>query len=466
MKEHGNNLDFDILAKMDELHFAVKEALRMHPPLIMLLRMAQVPFDVETSDGKKYTIPKGHIVATSPAFAHRLENVYSDPDVYNPGRFREPNPEDKAAFASFIGFGGGRHGCMGETFAYMQIKTIWSVLLRNFDFELVGNLPEPDYEGMVVGPKSRACATSVARSSNIIHLTIHRSRRITARAHPSSLPLPPSALPTPLSPSSPLLSSPLSSRRPSPPPPTTRHENETKETNHPHTHTRAHHHASSESTRPRRPRARVSREHRARARPRVRAVHVRAVPRARSSRRVALARVVALARALRERSRRDGKEGRRHPSHAPVRAEELRYDRVAVEDASRALEPGRSGTLRDAAEGVAEREAASWDDAQAKAVDEMFASYDSERKYVRGSGMLDAGGRLARSRRTGRGAGRGRGGDGQEGPGRGRGGGCGRSEHASRLGPCETPPMELPHGEADQRRWRGCGWRRARASTR
>lgn len=153
MKEHGNNLDFDILAKMDELHFAVKEALRMHPPLIMLLRMAQVPFDVETSDGKKYTIPKGHIVATSPAFAHRLENVYSDPDVYNPGRFREPNPEDKAAFASFIGFGGGRHGCMGETFAYMQIKTIWSILLRNFDFELVGNLPEPDYEGMVVGPK-------------------------------------------------------------------------------------------------------------------------------------------------------------------------------------------------------------------------------------------------------------------------------------------------------------------------
>ena len=42
---------------------------------------------------------------------------------------------------------------MGETFAYMQIKTIWSILLRNFDFELVGNLPEPDYEGMVVGPK-------------------------------------------------------------------------------------------------------------------------------------------------------------------------------------------------------------------------------------------------------------------------------------------------------------------------
>ena len=42
---------------------------------------------------------------------------------------------------------------MGETFAFMQIKTIWSVLIRKYEFELVGDLPEPDYEGMVVGPK-------------------------------------------------------------------------------------------------------------------------------------------------------------------------------------------------------------------------------------------------------------------------------------------------------------------------
>jgi len=124
MKKHGKDLDFDILAKMDELHFAVKEALRMHPPLIMLLR---------------------------------LDNVYSDPNEYKPERFREPNPEDKAQFASFIGFGGGRHGCMGETFAYMQIKTIWSILLRNFEFEMVGKVPEPDYTGMVVGPTAGQC---------------------------------------------------------------------------------------------------------------------------------------------------------------------------------------------------------------------------------------------------------------------------------------------------------------------
>ena len=125
MKKHDGAIDFDILAEMDELHFAIKEALRMHPPLIMLLRQCHVPFKVTTTEGKDYVVPKGHIVATSPAFAHRMNGVFKDADEYKPERFREPNPEDKAAFASFIGFGGGRHGCMGETFAYMQIKTIW-----------------------------------------------------------------------------------------------------------------------------------------------------------------------------------------------------------------------------------------------------------------------------------------------------------------------------------------------------
>ena len=64
-----------------------------------------------------------------------------------------PRVEDKALPFSFIGFGGGRHGCMGQNFAYLQIKTIWSVLLRNFEFEMLDPFPEPNFESMVIGPK-------------------------------------------------------------------------------------------------------------------------------------------------------------------------------------------------------------------------------------------------------------------------------------------------------------------------
>ena len=55
---------------------------------------------------------------------------------------------------SFIGFGGGRHGCMGTNFAYLQIKTILSVMLRNFEMEILDPFPEADYTSMVVAPKA------------------------------------------------------------------------------------------------------------------------------------------------------------------------------------------------------------------------------------------------------------------------------------------------------------------------
>jgi len=44
---------------------------------------------------------------------------------------------------SYVPFGAGRHRCIGEAFAYVQIKTIWSTLLRGFEFELVdGKFPD------------------------------------------------------------------------------------------------------------------------------------------------------------------------------------------------------------------------------------------------------------------------------------------------------------------------------------
>ena len=41
---------------------------------------------------------------------------------------------------------------MGESFAYMQIKTILSVLLNEYDMTPVGDFPKANLEGMVVGP--------------------------------------------------------------------------------------------------------------------------------------------------------------------------------------------------------------------------------------------------------------------------------------------------------------------------
>lgn len=47
----------------------------------------------------------------------------------------------------------GRHRCVGETFAYMQIKTIWSVLLKKYKFSLIdGFFPPVNYSTMIHTP--------------------------------------------------------------------------------------------------------------------------------------------------------------------------------------------------------------------------------------------------------------------------------------------------------------------------
>ena len=146
-------LDFDTVGKMEYLSNCVKESLRMYPPLIMLMRMAMQ--DIETTlDGKKYIIPKGDIVVTSPAVASRMPSVFAKPDEFEPERFNADRAETKVPYA-YLGFGGGMHACMGQQFGLLQVKTIVSILLRNYKIEAIDTaFPEPDYKAMVVGPKN------------------------------------------------------------------------------------------------------------------------------------------------------------------------------------------------------------------------------------------------------------------------------------------------------------------------
>ena len=75
-----------------------------------------------------------------------------------------PREEDTAQKFSFISFGGGRHGCLGEKFGFLQTKTIWSELVRNFEFEpLHKSFPLPDYSAIVVGPRVEECMVRFKR---------------------------------------------------------------------------------------------------------------------------------------------------------------------------------------------------------------------------------------------------------------------------------------------------------------
>ena len=47
----------------------------------------------------------------------------------------------------------GRHKCLGNKFAFLQVKTIFSILFRKYDMELVNpSPPKVDYQHVVAGP--------------------------------------------------------------------------------------------------------------------------------------------------------------------------------------------------------------------------------------------------------------------------------------------------------------------------
>jgi sterol 14-demethylase len=127
----GSDISFGALRQIPKLEAVLKETLRLHPPLIILLRVAQADFEVGG-----YQIAQGDLVAATPAISNRLAEDFPNPDAFDPERYIDPNQEDIVNRWTWIPFGAGRHRCVGAAFALMQLKAIFSILLQDWEFEM------------------------------------------------------------------------------------------------------------------------------------------------------------------------------------------------------------------------------------------------------------------------------------------------------------------------------------------
>ncbi len=144
------DVTFQSLREMPMLENVLKEVLRLHPPLIILMR--KVSQDLHF---KGCTIKAGDMIWACPPVTHRMPSLFANPQVFDPDRFSPDRKEDKNLMA-YQPFGGGKHKCSGNAFAMFQIKAIFAVLLRRYEFELV-DPPETyidNYSAMIVQPKS------------------------------------------------------------------------------------------------------------------------------------------------------------------------------------------------------------------------------------------------------------------------------------------------------------------------
>jgi len=126
----GRKVSFQSLREIPLLEGVIKETIRMHPPLIILMRKVMKDFHF-----KNFTVKAGDLVAVSPAVSNRDPDCFPDPDSFDPERYNDDRREDARHPWSWISFGGGRHKCVGSAFALMQMKGIFSTLLRSYEFE-------------------------------------------------------------------------------------------------------------------------------------------------------------------------------------------------------------------------------------------------------------------------------------------------------------------------------------------
>ena len=119
----------------------IEEALRLYPPAWLMLRHT-----VEDDEILSHRIPARTDVIISPFVVHRHPDFWTDPESFDPERFREEGRSAQHRFA-YIPFGGGPRVCIGRSFALMEVQLVVASIVQRFQMA-----PLPDHP---IRPKAR-----------------------------------------------------------------------------------------------------------------------------------------------------------------------------------------------------------------------------------------------------------------------------------------------------------------------
>jgi cytochrome P450 len=148
-------LESELRIKDDDLlSRVVHESLRLYPPVWAVGRRAIQDLQIGGTE-----VPKGAIVLACQWALHRCEKYFSNPTRFDPDRWTAEFQHTLPKYA-FFPFGGGPRSCIGEGFAWMELRIVLTELLRRWRFELV--------PGQTVKPK----ASITLRPEKPIHVIV------------------------------------------------------------------------------------------------------------------------------------------------------------------------------------------------------------------------------------------------------------------------------------------------------
>ncbi|KAF3928993.1 hypothetical protein ABW19_dt0206638 [Dactylella cylindrospora] len=172
---HLPPLTYDHLQSLTLHNNIIKETLRLHSPIHSVLRKVKTPMPVPDTN---WVIPPSHTLLSAPSFLGRTAENFPDPQRWDPHRWDNPSTglvppktdfqDDKETIdygfgavslnsikSPYLPFGGGRHRCVAERYAYTQLGAILATLVRLLHWEQVDitkDVPPTDYSSMFSRP--------------------------------------------------------------------------------------------------------------------------------------------------------------------------------------------------------------------------------------------------------------------------------------------------------------------------
>ncbi|CAO2140888.1 unnamed protein product [Urochloa humidicola] len=126
----------DDLVGLKYIKLVIKETLRLHPVVPMLL-----PRECrESCKVMGYDIPKGSTVFVNVWAINRDPKYWDDAETFKPERFEDGKVDFKGTNFEFTPFGAGRRMCPGMAFAQASMELVLATLLYHFDWELPSGL--------------------------------------------------------------------------------------------------------------------------------------------------------------------------------------------------------------------------------------------------------------------------------------------------------------------------------------
>jgi cytochrome P450 len=118
--------------KLPYLHAIMKESLRLHPVLPLLI--PHCPSETCTIGG--FSVPKGARVFINVWAVHRDPSIWENPLEFKPERFLNSKFDYSGSDFNYLPFGSGRRICAGIAMAERMFLYFLATLLHSFDWKL------------------------------------------------------------------------------------------------------------------------------------------------------------------------------------------------------------------------------------------------------------------------------------------------------------------------------------------